>query len=260
MTPAELIQAFDIPGQAMVNQRVPKKMLSDQVANSAADRKLILDGIEAIHWLAALKPATVGVSEYHDSARDYLEIAVVTAELRPAANASRALLLIHRAIPYPLLLVCEQAQTVSLSLAHKRKALNQAEAVVIDGPAISVKFSSSDSTSGSIIGQANPLAELLARLSLAANPRQHLFALYQSWIDRLETYQAALLTGRFELPQNESHAGLRRHALARLDEIAAEVQGLRSKAAKERMTSRRVDLNLSIQRLEAESALLRQNL
>ena len=54
---ADLIAAFDLPAAALVNQRVPKKLLVENGAPTTADRKLIQDGIEEITWVAALKPA-----------------------------------------------------------------------------------------------------------------------------------------------------------------------------------------------------------
>ena len=52
-----------------MNQRVPKKLLVENGAPTAADKRRINDGIEDIHWLAALKPATIGVPEFRDKVR-----------------------------------------------------------------------------------------------------------------------------------------------------------------------------------------------
>lgn len=76
-------------------------MLVESGAPTAADKRLISDGIEDIHWLAALKPVTVGIPAYQDAVRDHLEIAVLDINLRPLGKASRIAELVHRAIPYP---------------------------------------------------------------------------------------------------------------------------------------------------------------
>jgi hypothetical protein len=69
-------------------------------APTTADRKLIQEGIEEITWVAALKPASIGVPEYHDEQRTYLELAVLLVDLREAGKVTRLAELIHRAIPY----------------------------------------------------------------------------------------------------------------------------------------------------------------
>ena len=102
MTVANVIAALDLPAGTYVNRRVPKKLLVEHGAPTAADRRRIKDGIEEVCWLAALKPTTIGVLEFRDNAREYLEIAVLSAALRAGAQADRLAELIHRAVPYPV--------------------------------------------------------------------------------------------------------------------------------------------------------------
>jgi hypothetical protein len=108
MTVANVIAALDLPAGAGVNQRVPKKLLVEHGAPTAADKRRINDGIEEVRWLAALKPTTIGVPEFRDTAREYLEIAVLSVALRSGAQAGRLAELIHRAVPYPVFLIASQ--------------------------------------------------------------------------------------------------------------------------------------------------------
>ena len=82
MSEFDLIAALALPGSALVNRRVPKSMLVENGAPTPGDKRRIRDGIEEIWWLAALKPTTIGVAEYRDEAREYLEIAVLHVILR----------------------------------------------------------------------------------------------------------------------------------------------------------------------------------
>src|ERR1035438_4021803 len=108
MSFAPVINALAIPNEALVDQRVPKKLLLDQGAPTAADKRQIQDGIEEMVWVAALKPTNIAVPAFRDEVREYLEIAVLAITLRPAAKPTRLIELIHRAIPYPLILVAAQ--------------------------------------------------------------------------------------------------------------------------------------------------------
>src|SRR6266699_953242 len=103
-TIADLIAALDLPASAQVGQRVPKKLLIENGAPTAADKRVINDGVEEVVWLAALKPNTIGVPDYRDQVREYLEIAVLQLVLRTGAKAARLITLNHRAVPYPALL------------------------------------------------------------------------------------------------------------------------------------------------------------
>ena len=132
MSFAPVINALALPPDARVDQRVPKKLLLEQGAPTAADKRQIQDGIEELLWVAALKPTNIGVPAFRDDVREYLEIAVLTATLRAAAKPTRLIELIHRAIPYPVVLVAAHGDTVSLSLAHKRWSQGETGKVVIE--------------------------------------------------------------------------------------------------------------------------------
>ena len=141
-----LLDALQLPQQARLEQRIPKKLLLENSTATAADKRLLNDAIEEIHWLAALKPHTIGVPAYHDTTREYLEIAVLAVALRgdlTPARQTRLTALVHRAIPYPLFLLLT-GQTPTLSLAHKRRAQNEADKTVLDGEPLSITPSGTD--------------------------------------------------------------------------------------------------------------------
>ena len=82
MTAQDIISALGLPDSCRVDQRVPKKLLVENGAPTAADKRQINDDVEEIQWVAALKPNTIGVAEYRDDVREYMEIAVLTVTLR----------------------------------------------------------------------------------------------------------------------------------------------------------------------------------
>jgi hypothetical protein len=86
---ADLIAALALPADTRVDRRVPKKLLLEQGAPTAADKRQIQDGIDELTWVAALKPNTIGVPAFRDEVREYLEIAVVAATLRSEAKGTR---------------------------------------------------------------------------------------------------------------------------------------------------------------------------
>src|SRR5690606_11051058 len=133
MNAADVVAALDLPAVARVDQRVPKKLLIEHGAPTTADKRRINEGVDEVRWLAALKPATVGVPSFRDSAREYLEIAVLSVTFRPVSRPGRLVELIHRAVPYPLILVAAVGDGLELSLAHKRWSQGEAGATVLDG-------------------------------------------------------------------------------------------------------------------------------
>ncbi len=238
-----LLTAFDLPAGSRVDQRVPKKLLLENGAPTAADKRQINEGIEELLWLAALKPTTIGVPEYRDSIREYLEIAVLSLTLRPAAKGGRLVELIHRAIPYPVMLITVHGETVSLSLAHKRWSQGETGKVVIEDVRCTAGFRPHAPTAEE--------TSFLARLALSSLPARDLFALYQGWIDRLAALEAAQITGTFAPPHSGDRASAVREGLDTYARLQRDIAALRAQAEKAKQINRRVELNLEIKRLEA---------
>jgi len=239
MTAADIIAALDLPPGCRLDQRVPKVRF-ESAAPTPADRRVIRDGIAEVRWHAALKPRGVAIPAYKDAVRDYVEIQVFTAVFREDAKVGRLTELIHRAIPYPLVLVTGDPPV--LSLAHKRQSQAESAKVVID----EVLHSSGP------LGPDTPgLALFLADLALARQQAADLHALYQCWIDRVTTLQAAAIIGTYHADATPAAASLVREALAEHRDIDTRIQSLRAQAARETQISRRVDLNLEIKKLEA---------
>lgn len=245
---SELVAALDLPASSRVDQRVPKKLLLENGAPTAADKRLINDGIEELFWLAALKPTTIGIPEYRDEVREYLEVALLRLTLRGTANATRLVELVHRAVPYPLLLLTEQGDRSGFSAVHKRWSQGEAGKTVLEGDVVAAGW------------DIEYWPAFRDALALGKQPRTTLYALYQGWLDTLLALQAARVTGAFAVAANPEHASLRRDALQECARLDTEIARLRAAAAKEKQMARRVELNLELKRMEAVQTAARARL
>lgn len=257
-----IISALGLPAGCRVDQRVPKKLLVENGAPTSGDKRLINDAVEEVQWLAALKPNTVGVAEYRDDEREYLEVAVlcITARHAPQGNGAgntgkqpniaRLAELVHRAVPYPVLLLLAAPQGLFLSLAHKRWAQNEAGKVVLEGDAITVELVP-DLTTEHLFVQA---------LNLTRQPQANLLTVYQGWMDCLIAWQAAKVTGNFAMTDTPARAAARREALRTIQHLELESARLRALAAKETQMAKLVDLNLALKRIGTELASAREQL
>jgi hypothetical protein len=240
----DLIADLQLPAGARVDQRVPKKLLVENGAPTTADRRAINDGIEELGWVAALKPNTVGVPDYRDDTREYLEIAVLKLQLRPGAKTTRLIALTHRAVPYPVLLFATVSGSVTISAVHKRWSQSESNAIVLDGDIIEAQLSAASDPS--------VVSSFRSALAVSRQPSFSLFTLYRGWIDMLLAFQAGCKTGRFVLSDSPGSALARREALTACAKYEAEIIRLRSAAAREKQMSRQVALNLELKRIEAE--------
>ena len=249
-----LIAALGLPTSCRVDQRVPKKMLIEHGAPTAPDKRLLNDHIESVQWLAALKPHTVGVPIWRGNEREYLEIAVLSVTLRPSvppASVARLTELLHRAVPYPVLLLLDAPHGLTVSAAHKRWAHNEAGKVVLDGDVLAAGLT------GTAPGVS---AAFLHAVALGQQPHTHLLALYEGWMACLLALQVAQHTGRFLCQNGFQPLLVKRKQLQKYEQLLADAAHLRSQAGKAKQMAQQVALNLELQRLQVELQKTKESL
>ncbi len=252
MKPLDPIAALALPDRALVDRRVPKTLLIENGAPTAADKRRIREGVEEVKWLAALKPTTIGVAEYRDSDREYLEIAVLKLTLRTGARAERLTELVHRAVPYPVLLIAWQGDAPELSLVHKRWSQGEAGKTVLDGDVVTARL-------GNV--SADELTTAFGdALAISRQPRTTLHALYQGWIDTVQALRAAKVTGDFSIPTSTVEAADRAAALQEYRRLESRIAELSAAAGKEKQIARQVDMNLTLKRLRTDRNVVRARL
>ncbi len=252
MTPEVVLDALQLPAQALIAHRVPKTLLVENGAPTAADKRHIDTGIEELRWVATLKPTTVGVATYADDTREAVELAVLILRLRAKAKLARLVELVHRAVPYHLmLLTLPDGGTLHLSLADKRWSQNEKGTVVLDGDLVQCD-------TGSLTDAARE--GLIESLALVRQPRSNLHALYRGWIDTVLAAKAAAITGDFVPAADAGHAQGRASALDACADLEGRIASIRSAAAKEKQLARRVELNTQLKTLRGELEAARAKL
>jgi hypothetical protein len=98
------------------------------------------------------------------------------------------------------------------------------------------------------------LDTFLSELPVSRQGATDCLTLYQCWIDRLTALRAASVTGTYPVDIPNSQACHLNDALNEHDLLLRDIANLRSRAAKEKQLSRRVDLNLRLKDLESRLA------
>lgn len=267
-----LVQALALPASAYVGQRIAKTLLIEQIANlpgtTPSDKRLANDLLAELHWLAALKPATCGLAVWQTGTHDYLEIAVLHAVLRGSAATSavrrgtqltRLIELIHRTIPYPVVLIVSQpgvdGATEQLSLAHKRLSLGTGSAMVLDQVITTKSIAACAGITGA---RAQFVQYLTFNRTPGAPPLQFndLHTRYSDWLHAIEALAAAEHTGQFTVATSTPHAAQRRSSLAAYDQLGQQLASLRAQAGKESQLGQRAALNIQIAKRMAERQAL----
>lgn len=232
------------PESGLLDKRIYKRMVLDHVELTAADKKTLSEDVSRLTWKYALKADTVQVLPYEDAEREYLEVAVVEANLSSRKRAPRIAEMIQRAIPYPVLLVMVEGTGLCVSVANKRFSLAEKGSIVAED-FLSSPWCEAPPTE---IDEAFFKALTLRNLS-----QIDFYALYQSMVQAVLARACAELSGRFALDTVGLEAD-RRRRLEQCRELEREIISLRAAIAKQGRFAEQVELNTRIKELETRLA------
>ena len=240
-----IYQYLAIPEPCRLGKRVFKSLFLQKMQLGAGDKTIFEQAVDSILWQYTLKPATIPVAAYRDDQREYVEIAVLQANLRQSARHQRIAETIQRAIPYPVLLVLACESRVAMSLAEKCFSQADRSKIVADGFFTTNWFSPAAPAGGAE-------ADFLADLNMGKLPRANFYAMYSAWIARLIALQCAQFTGEYRLTPADVDWHARRDRLAECRRIEENITRLRRTLKAEAQFNRQVELNMRIKGLEKE--------
>ena len=239
-----LYEKMAIPDVCHLGKRVFKKLFHENAKLGATDKKAFREDIDVITWIYTLKPSTIPIRAYEDNQREYHEIAILQVDLKTLNRTSRIAEVIHRAIPYPLVVVFSYKTSYALSLAHKRFSQAEKGAIVAEDFIITEWI---DFSAPLPVQQA-----FLDSLAVSDLPHTHFFGFYSALTDRLVALDCARLTGEYHLETKATKRNVRRDRLAVCHALEIEITGHKAAIKEETQFNRKVDLNLKIKGLEKQ--------
>ncbi len=247
-----LYSSMALPDACHLGKRVFKKLFSENASLTAADKRAFADDIENVTWQYTLKPSTVPISAYEDDEREYHEVAVIQVNLKTDKRTKRITEVIHRAIPYPVVLVLSLPPAFAISVAHKRFSRAERDAIVAEDIRLSGWMDASSLSAEQ--------SKFIASLALPDLPHTHFFDLYSALVDRVAALDASRLTGSYTLHNSAEQQAERLKRLAECRSIEQQIAEQRALLKNETHFNRQVELNTRIkqleQRLRTESTLL----
>ncbi|MFC1712480.1 DUF4391 domain-containing protein [Candidatus Poribacteria bacterium] len=239
-----LYDAMAIPEACQLGKRVFKRLFHENAELNATDKKAFQEDIDTIIWQYTLKPNTIPIQAYEDDQREYLEVAVLQVDLKTQKRIGRIAEVMHRAIPYPLVVVFAFGMMCALSLAHKR--FSQAE----KGAIVAEEFIITDWID---LSAPTPVQQaFLDSLAVSTLSYTHFFAFYSALVDRCIAVECARLSGEYRLESAAAKLQNRREQLAACHELEVRIAEYKTAIKKEAQFNRQVELNTKIKELEKQ--------
>lgn len=233
-------QKMAIPETCYLGKRIYKKHFYENASLSTADQKAFTDDIDDIQWLYTLKPETIHIPRYQDDEREYQEIAIIQVNLKNRNNYKRIAQVIHRAIPYPLLLVFADESNFALSITDKR--INKADREKITVAA----FYESDWID--LDNKTDTQQAFLDSCLITCFSYQNLYEFYCDLTERIIALNCAYISGKYSIDDTKTK-DQRIQLLTQIQQTQKQLAVLRTAMKNESQFNKKVQLNMQIKKL-----------
>ena len=250
-----LYDMLAIPDTCHLGKRVFKKLFHENAKLGVADKKALRDDIDTITWVYTFKPTTIPIHAYKDDEREYDEVALLQVDLKTQKRTGRIVEIIHRAIPYPLVLVFVFETSVVISLAHKRFSQAERGAIVAEEFVTTEWIDLAPRAGPPPRSGPTPIRQaFLDSLAVTKLSQTHFYAFYSALMDRLIALDCARLTGEYRIEAAAERREARQERLAQCHQLEVRIAETRAAAKREKQLNRLADLNVTIKRLQGQLA------
>jgi len=235
---------LQLPENCLLEKRIYKKLFYENTRMNATDKKWFTADIQNLTWMYTLKPELTVIHAFEEEQFSYEEVTVVELEISSNNHLNRLSDIIHRSIPYPLLLIYRENETLFFSIADKRYNLANDQAATLMALWVTDGFTEAKLTASQEL--------FLQHLEYKRQPKIHLKAFYRNWIEIFRAYEVAAITGEFLMETEAAKREARTEQLATYRDAEQQLQELKTELKKQASFSEKVKLNVEIKTLENE--------
>lgn len=240
---------LEYPKEAVVDYVIPKKDFYENYEMKTRDKNIFTKDIEQIKWLYSLQKDTINIDPYSDEEKDYEEIEVIQVLLkRKTNNLERMAEIIHRVMPYPLLLIFRFNNEFLISVAHKRNSKTDSEKVTLTDmrytPWMNEDF----------LGEFD--SKLLDKLAIDKLDKGNIYKMYSSMVDAVIITNGSREVGRDIMAPVEKI----REVNNEIYYINLDIKKLEANLKKETQFNRQMEINDRIYGLKRKIDDLREEL
>ncbi|WP_281379091.1 DUF4391 domain-containing protein [Paenibacillus endophyticus] len=240
---------LSIPKSGLVNRRIPKSMFYEQAVFSKQEKQIFTDYLDSIRIIGLLNQDVMSAQPLVSADINYTDISVLLVQIKDMEKCKKISKLIHKSIPYPVLMFLYNEEQVIVSTALKRIHHVKKSESVVDEIALSHEIN--------VNGLQEADQAFVSKLHLETLPYTNFYRLYQEIHYRIKITKVIDFTGVY--PVNLGAAAI---ILQRLDQVLSlseEIKKLRGQLSTEKNFAKKMDLHVIITIQEKQlSAIIEQ--
>ncbi|MGQ3678879.1 DUF4391 domain-containing protein [Tenacibaculum discolor] len=243
-----------IPDRSLLEKRLTKTFFLKNFNLSATEKKLVSSDIENMQWLASIKPSTANIPAHIEVDYKYEEIQIMVCTVmdnKLKELAEKCIVLFQKYIPYQMLVIIEDANEFMINVCDKRINKNEPIKRTIERYFITKSLSK--------LYKNNHSEAFYKALSFNSLNKTNLKLLYKSYIQAVVQYQAASITGNYQLRSNTRTEEDMQH-IATIEQLEQDIVSLSSQIKKASQLNEKVQLNVQIKNKRDKIEALKQML
>ena len=237
--------SLNFPINTVVNRKLDTKEFLENFSLNINDRKLLSQNIDRITLENILNQDTINITPFLDEERDYSEIAIIKVKISNKEKLKSINNIIQQ-IPYSLIVFYAFQNEICLSLSPKRINKADSSKLVVE----EVHFSKWIDFSNLI----NIDKSFLQSLNINNHPFTNLLAFYESFMDKLISYNASIYSGTFSISKDT------KMILENIQKTEAQIIDIKNKIKKETNFNDKVNMNLELKKLNDKLKSLKEDL
>ncbi len=240
-----LLDKLGIPSSCKINRKLFKKQFIENFSLNATEKKIISEDVENITLEYLLNKDKINIALFSDEENDYSEIAFIRVELLSTKRLKKLSSIIQN-IPYPLIVVYADENSICINISPKRINKNDSSKLVIEESFFTEWINLDNSTK---IEQ-----EFLESLEIKNHPFTNFFEFYNSYLNKLVAFNASQYSGSLEQGEDT------RELLREIQEVESSINDIITKIKKETDIRDKVNLNIELKKMNEKLEHLKTRL
>jgi hypothetical protein len=241
----DIIKYFNFPNSTLIERKLFKKQFLDNFSLTTNEKKILSECVDSITLNNLLNKDSINILPFKNETHSYQEIAVISVEIKNQ-NKSKEIANIILHIPYPVILILVYKEQIQINISPKRLNVSDVSKLVVEEQYFTKWIDFKNLTS---IDET-----FLHSLNINNHSFRNFLAFYESFIDKLISYNASIYSGIFSISKDT------KMILENIQKTEAQIIDIKNKIKKETNFNDKVNMNMQLKNLNDKLKILKEDL
>lgn len=241
----DIIKYFNFPNSTLIERKLFKKQFLDNFSLTSNEKKILSECVDSITLNNLLNKDSINILPFKNETHNYQEIAVISVEINNQSKSKEITnIILH--IPYPVVLILVYKEQIQINISPKRLNISDVSKLVVEEQYFTKWIDFKNLTS---IDET-----FLHSLNINNHSFRNFLAFYESFIDKLISYNASIYSGIFSISKDT------KMILENIQKTEAQIIDIKNKIKKETNFNDKVNMNMQLKKLNDKLKSLKEDL